>query len=84
MGVFSWRGKMNKLYFILLFFVLLLLSYYAGVRAAKIDCRANQSTEVIQTQSKIIEIQRTVNDEVINSGVDDIRCILREKYTIAE
>ena len=35
-------------------------------------------------QSEIIEIQRKVNEETFNSGLDDIRNVLYQKYTIKD
>ena len=64
--------------------VVIFSAYYIGGRAAVAQCVALRSTDVAQQQTKVIEIQRIVNDQVFNTATDDMRRVLREKYSIAE
>ncbi len=64
--------------------VAIFFAYFAGVRVASEKCRAKQNADVAAQQSQIIKIQGEINAQVLGRNTDDIRCILREKYTIAE
>ena len=59
-------------------------SYVAGVRMGCEKCRADIAADAGVLQSKSIEIMGAVNAETFNTGLGDIRNVLREKYTIAE
>lgn len=64
--------------------VVIFSAYYIGGRVAVAQCVASRSKDVAQQQTKVIEIQRIVNDQVFNTATDDMRRVLREKYSIAE
>lgn len=64
--------------------IAIFFAYLAGVRIANERCRARINTDGFVRQSEIIKLQGDVNVEVFNRGVDDIRRVLREKYTIVE
>lgn len=59
-------------------------AYAAGVRLGREKCRADIAADAGVLQSKTIEIMGDVNAETFNTGLGDIRNVLREKYTIAE
>lgn len=59
-------------------------SYVAGVRVGREKCRADLVSQSATIQSQTIKIIGDVNAETFNRGVDDIRRVLYEKYTIAE
>ena len=59
-------------------------AYVMGMRIAHEKCKTasanNQTYEIINS----VNLQRMANEKVFNTGVRDIRDILRQKYTIAE
>ena len=59
-------------------------SYGAGVRVGREKCNALTEHNVASQQSELIKTMETINAETFNTGVRDIRNVLREKYTIAE
>ena len=76
--------NMKSLYLILFFMLLLGASYFAGIHAGTLRCRAKSVVSLSNNQTKIFEIQGKINAEVVGRSGDDIRRILREKYTIVE
>ena len=85
MGDFLWGKFMNnKIYLILKGFGILLCVYIFGIYSGYQKCNAKVATQTYKQQSHVIEIQRKVNAEVFNRGVDDIRNVLHRKYTIAD
>lgn len=74
----------NKIYLILIGFGILLCVYIFGIYSGYQKCNAKVATQTYKQQSHVIEIQRKVNAEVFNRGVDDIRNVLHRKYTIAD
>ena len=59
-------------------------AYWAGGRVASQKC-ATQIAEIRAEQQSInLENMVNVNEKVFNTGVRDIRRILRTEYTIAE
>ena len=75
---------MNKLYLLGLFCVVLGAAYWAGGRAMRYGCEMQSVQGAVQQQSEIFNIQEKVNEEIIRRGADDVRRVLRQKYTIAE
>lgn len=73
--------------YIFLFFVFIVVvagAYWAGGRLASQKC-ATQIAEIrAEQQSVNLENMVNVNEKVFNTGVRDIRRILRTEYTIAE
>lgn len=73
--------------YIFLFFVFIVVvagAYWAGGRVASQKC-ATQIAEIrAEQQSLNLENMVNVNEKVFNTGVRDIRRILRTEYTIAE
>ena len=75
---------MIKIYFIVAIGAIVVGAYFYGANIADAKCRAKQ------IQNNLNEIQITeqhkkeIHDKVYKTGTDDIRRILRDKYTIAE
>jgi len=59
-------------------------AYWAGACNGAARCRENQSTAGLATQIEIIKQTEQINEDVMRTGLGDIRRVLREKYTIAE
>ena len=74
----------NKIYLILIGFGVLICVYIFGIYSGYQKCNAKFATQTNNQQSHVIEIQRKVNEEVFNRGVNDIRNVLYRKYTIAD
>ena len=74
----------NKIYLILIGFGVLICVYIFGIYSGYQKCNAKVATQTNNQQSHVIEIQRKVNEEVFNRGVNDIRNVLHRKYTIAD
>lgn len=75
---------MNKLYFLLFFIAVVWGAYLVGGHVANEKCRGTVADDIVAQQVELIKIQEVVNAETVSRGVDDIRRILREKYTIAQ
>ena len=58
--------------------------YMAGARIGGQKCRADIADAAAQKQSEINLIIGEINAETYHTTTDDIRRVLREKYTIAE
>lgn len=74
----------NKIYLMLIGFGVLICVYIFGIYSGYQKCNAKVATQTNNQQSQVIEIQRKVNEEVFNRGVNDIRNVLHRKYTIAD
>ncbi|MBE6461178.1 MAG: hypothetical protein E7007_04745 [Alphaproteobacteria bacterium] len=75
---------MNKIYFLLFFIVVVWGAYIVGGRVASERCRGAVADDVATHQMKFIRLQEDINAEAVSRGGDDIRRVLREKYTIVE
>jgi hypothetical protein len=75
---------MNRFYVFLMFFVCLIFAYVSGVRFGTERAKRAFAETTVNNQTHIVQIQEKVNAEVLGRGADDIRDILRQKYTIAE
>lgn len=77
--------KMKRYFFIIICVAFVLCAaYWAGgcVATQKCDARiANMNARAITCAAKTME---KVNVETVNTSLDDIRRILRERYSIAE
>lgn len=73
-----------KNYLILAVAVIVAGAYFFGLGIGRAKCVAAnaraQSNEIIN----ITDMQRNTDEKVFNTGVGDIRRIMRAKYTIAE
>lgn len=73
--------------YIFLFFVFIVVvagAYWAGGRVASQKCVTQIAEIRAEQQSVNLENMVNVNEKVFNTGVRDIRRILRTEYTIAE
>lgn len=74
-------------FYMLVFGVLLVVVfviYMAGVHNGNEKCRNNVADNVLQQHKDMIYLEEKINAETLHTATDDIRDILREKYTIAE
>lgn len=73
--------------YIFLFFICVGVAvgaYWAGGRAATQKCNARVAEITVKQNREIIQTMGAINEKTFNTGVRDIRRVLREKYTIAE
>lgn len=79
---------MNKLYLLAALVAVVCAAYVFGDRMGDVKCRLRINSEnfvAIQNyQSQISKTKRTIHDTVYKMGADDVRRILRDKYTIGE
>ena len=75
---------MNKIYLLLFFLAVVFGAYICGGRVEREKCKGNVAGAMLASQIEFIKLQEDVNAEVFGRGGDDIRRILREKYTIVE
>lgn len=75
---------MNKIYFLLFFIVVLCGAYLVGGRVEHERCKAVTADNLVAHQVQIIKLQEEINEEVVSRRGDDIRRVLRKKYTIVE
>ncbi len=79
---------MKKLYFLVAGCVIVGGAYVCGLNVGDAKCDARITRENLQNiqnlQIESIKTKRTNHEIVYKTGVDDIRRILRDKYTIAE
>lgn len=80
--------NMTKLYLFATVVALLCIVYFYGVNIGKSKCEINnyeKQIDVVQKDNnQNIQTKRIVNDQVYKTGLYDIRCILRDKYSIKE
>ena len=74
----------NKIYLLAVGLIIMLCIYFFGIYAGYQKCKTKITVQTHNQQSEIIEIQRKVNAETFNSGLDDIRDVLYQKYTIKD
>ena len=75
---------MNKIYFLLFLIVVVGGAYFVGGRVEHEKCKADAADKVASHQIQFIKLQEDINAEAFSRRGDDIRRVLREKYTIAE
>ncbi len=79
---------MYKLYLCIFLFTIFLSAYFIGIRQGKSQCKEDFamtfSQKILQKQAEKVEKIGEINAKVFHTGVNDIRDILRQKYTIAE
>ena len=75
-----------KLYIFLFFICVVVVAgaYWAGGRVAAQKCNARAAEVAVKQNQEIIKTMVAINEKTFNTGVRDIRRVLREKYTIAE
>lgn len=75
---------MIRLYLAAIFMAAIFFAFITGVYMGRVKCSArvaNANAEQFIINTKIKEI---ANETVMHTGGDDVRRILREKYTITE
>ncbi len=75
---------MNKIYVIAAMCAGIVIAYLIGGRVEMARCRAQVALDVIHSTNQTAQKKRKINEKVFNTGVNDIRDILRDKYTIAD
>ena len=75
---------MNKMYLLLFVVCATVGAYFYGANIADMKCRMKYANYELETNKKITTKQKAVRDVANKTGVDDIRRILRDKYTIAQ
>lgn len=61
-----------------------LFAYGAGVRFGRADCAGDAAVASAGAASTMMQQIGEINATVFNTGMRDIRRVLREEYTIAE
>ncbi|MCQ2599718.1 MAG: hypothetical protein MJ187_05110, partial [Alphaproteobacteria bacterium] len=59
-------------------------AFYVGQYTGKLICRENVAVKLNVNNQQNNQIIGKINAETLHTGTDDIRCILREQYSIAE
>ena len=75
---------MMRLYLAAITLAAIFFAFITGVYIGRVKCSAsvaNANAEQINNNYKIREV---ANETVMHTGGDDVRRVLREKYTIAE
>ena len=79
---------MNKIYLLIVIGAALCGTYFYGADIATAKCNAriaNQNLQMLQNiQNQIMENKRKNHEMAYKTRTDDVRRILRDKYTIAE
>lgn len=74
----------NKIYLLVVGLIIVMCVYFFGMYSGYQKCKVKIADQTHNQQSEIIKIQRKVNAETFNSGLDDIRDVLHQKYTIQD
>ncbi len=61
-----------------------IFTYWAGVQNGRAKCTADVITTNNKTNNEIINNIGDINEVVLKTGTDDIRGVLRRRYSIAE
>ncbi len=75
---------MKYIYVVIACVAFVAFAYLAGRANGVQRCRADCIGDVARMQSQLIKQEEKINAETLNTGVADIRRVLRAKYTIAE
>ena len=75
---------MIKLYFFIGTILAVYSAYLAGIHTGTHQCQTENANAHASKINDTIKTMGIINAKTVNTGVDDIRRILREKYTIAE
>ncbi|MBO7509542.1 MAG: hypothetical protein J6T57_04690 [Alphaproteobacteria bacterium] len=73
-----------KHYLIVAAAVIVAGAYFFGLRIGRMRCVIDFGRTQSGEMTNIMDIKRNTDEKVFNTGVDDIRRVLRERYTIAE
>ena len=75
---------MTKLYLTVAVCAIIIGAYFYGRNISNIKCRASYLQNELNQNIQNYNNQRIIHDTVYKTGVDDIRRILFDKYSIAE
>ena len=75
---------MNKLYFVAMIVGIIVAAWFMGKQIAGEQCNTKIAALGSNNYAKFIKIQEKVNENVAHHPSDDIRRVLRQKYTIAD
>ena len=75
---------MIKLYFFIGTILAVYSAYLVGIHTGTHQCQTEAANVHASQINDTIKTMGIINAKTVNTGVDDIRRILREKYTIAE
>ena len=64
--------------------IMIIGAFWAGGRIAHEKCMRRTTQSETQQITNSINMQRNINEKVFDTGVRDIRDILRREYTIRE
>lgn len=84
MRFFYKRKKMNKIYPILGFILIIFAAYWIGGRIGFEECRLKFASQNISDIQNINNIKGKINAETNHTATDVIRNSLRNKYTIQD
>lgn len=75
---------MIRLYIAATVVAAIFMAYITGVHVGNVRCDLRTSSAISEQLIINTQLAGETNDAVFHTGVNDIRRILREKYTIAE
>jgi len=75
---------MMRLYLAAITMAAIFFAFITGVYIGRVKCSARVANANVEQITNNHKIQRIANETVMHTGGDDVRRILREKYTIAE
>lgn len=75
---------MPKIYLFVVFGAIVASVYFAAVIITREKCRAENALSENQKIQTVITTKKEINEKVFNTGTNDIRNILRTKYTIRD
>lgn len=85
MAVFLLKESvMNKIYIFALFCALCAVFYFYGMNVGKSKCEIKNVQQQINQVKTNKQQERIINEKVYKTGVDDIRRILHNEYTIKQ
>jgi hypothetical protein len=73
-----------KLYLIIAICAIVCGAYFYGVNITNAKCKTQYLQKDLQNTQQIQINKKVIHEKVYKTGVDDIRSILFDKYTIAE
>lgn len=73
-----------RIYFLCAICALVFCAYSLGAAVQMAKCERNASVSMENAHRELIKQQVKIDAETNSNGIDDIRRVLREKYTIAD
>ena len=75
---------MSKIYLFIVIGAIIIGIYFTAVAITREKCRAENLLSEKQKIQTVITNKKEINEKVFNTGANDIRDILRTKYTIRD